>query len=201
MLCEKCKIREANIQVVEVVNGVKSEHYLCAQCASEMDLNVTGPGIKGEMPLAKLLSTLLSQTMKSEQKEECANVVCPTCGTTYEQFIKDSKFGCADCYKVFDLLMGDNIRQLQGSGEHHGKHPKYISGDIPQQVKEDIAESISEAVPESEYLDKLIDLRRLLKKAVESEDFEEAARLRDEIKETEKKAAESAMRGEVQDEG
>lgn len=200
MLCEKCKIREANIQVVEVVNGVKSEHYLCAQCASEMDLNVTGPGINGEMPLAKLLSKLLSQTMKSEQKEECANVVCPTCGTTYEQFIKDSKFGCADCYKVFDLLIGDNIRQLQGSGEHHGKHPKYISGDIPQQVKEDLEESISEAVPESEYLDKLIDLRRLLKKAVEDEDFEDAARIRDEIREIEKKAAQSALKGEVQDE-
>ncbi|MBQ0145816.1 MAG: UvrB/UvrC motif-containing protein [Lachnospiraceae bacterium] len=200
MLCEKCKIREANIQVVEVVNGVKSEHFLCAQCASELDLTVNGPGISGEMPLAKLLSSLLSQTMKSEQKEECANVVCPTCGTTYEQFIKDSKFGCSDCYKVFDLLIGDNIKQLQGSGQHHGKHPKYLSGDIPQQVKEDLEESITEKVPESEFLDRLIDLRKNLRKAIETEDYEEAAKLRDEIKETEKKAAESALGGEVQDE-
>lgn len=201
MLCEKCKIREANIQVVEVVNGVKTEHFLCAQCASEMDLTVTGPGINGDMPLAKLLSNLLSQTMKSEQKEECANVVCPTCGTTYEQFVKDSKFGCADCYKVFDLLIGDNIRQLQGNGEHHGKRPKYITGTIPQQVKEELEESMTENVPESRYIDQLIDLRRSLRKAIEEEEFEEAARLRDEIKEVEMKAAGSALGSEVPDEG
>ena len=201
MLCEKCKIREANIQVVEVVNGVKTEHFLCAQCASEMDLTVSGPGINGDMPLAKLLSNLLSQTMKSEQKEQCANVVCPTCGTTYEQFVKDSKFGCADCYKVFDLLIGDNIKQLQGSGEHHGKRPKYITGGIPQQVKEDIEESMTEDIPESRFIDRLIDLRRSLHKAIEEEEFEEAARLRDEIKEIEKQAADSALGSEVQDEG
>ncbi|MDO4939696.1 MAG: UvrB/UvrC motif-containing protein [Lachnospiraceae bacterium] len=200
MLCEKCKIREANIQVVEVVGGVKSEHFLCAQCASEMDLSVTAPGMGKEMPLAKLLSSLLSQTMQSEKKDECANVVCPTCGMTYEQFIKESKFGCADCYKVFDLLIGDNIRQLQGSGEHHGKRPKYISGDIPQKVKEDIEESMKENVPESEYLDRLIELRKELRQAVAEEDFEKAAKLRDEIKETEEKAADSALKGGGQDE-
>lgn len=200
MLCEKCKIREANIQVVEVVGGVKTEHFFCAQCASEMDLTVSAPGFGKEMPLAKLLSNLLSQTMQSEKKDECANVVCPTCGTTYEQFIKDSKFGCADCYKVFDLLIGDNIKQLQGSGQHHGKHPKYISGDIPQTVKEDIEVSMNESAPVNEYFDKLVELRTALHKAVEEEDFESAARLRDEIKETEEKAAGSALEGGEQNE-
>ena len=128
-------------------------------------------------------------------------MVCPTCGTTYEQFVKDSKFGCADCYKVFDLLIGDNIRQLQGNGEHHGKRPKYITGTIPQQVKEELEESMTENVPESRYIDQLIDLRRSLRKAIEEEEFEEAARLRDEIKEVEMKAAGSALGSEVPDEG
>ena len=201
MLCEKCKIREANIQVVQMVNGVKSEHFLCAQCASEMDLTVTGPGLNGEMPLAKLLSNLLSQTMKSEQKENCTNVVCPTCGMTYEQFIRDSKFGCADCYKVFDLLIGDNIRQLQGNGQHHGKRPKYMRDDIPQQVREELEASMTENVPESEYIDKLLDLRKKLRDAIEAEEYEDAARLRDEIREVEKKAISGAMESEVQDEG
>ncbi len=201
MLCEKCKIREANIQVVEVVNGVKSEHFFCAQCASEMDFTVTGPGLNGEMPLAKLLSNLLSQTMKSEQKEKCTNVVCPTCGMTYEQFIRDSKFGCADCYKVFDLLIGDNIKQLQGNGQHHGKRPKYMSDDIPQQVREELEASMTENVPDSEYIDKLLDLRKKLRDAIEAEEYEDAARLRDEIKEVERKAVSGAMESEVQDEG
>ena len=49
--------------------------------------------------------------------------MCPTCGTTYEEFVKDSRFGCPDCYSVFDPLISDNIRHLQGSEKHVGKRP------------------------------------------------------------------------------
>jgi len=195
MLCEKCKIREANVQIVEIVNGQKTEHFLCAQCAAEMDLNVHSP--QGDMSLAKLLSTLLSQTVKSQQKEEPANVVCPTCGTTYEEFINDSKLGCADCYKVFDLLIGENIKQLQGSDRHHGKCPKYISGEIPEQVKEDIEESITGQAPDSELLDKLLDVRKELRAAVAAEEFEKAAVLRDELRTIEEEAAARAVGGQT----
>jgi len=194
MLCEKCKIREANVQLVQIVNGVKTDHFFCAQCAGEMDLNVHSP--QGDMPLSKLLATLLSQTVKSQQKEKCANVVCPTCGTTYEQFINDSKLGCADCYKVFDLLIGENIKQLQGSDIHHGKRPKYFSGEIPEQVKEDIEESITGQAPDSELLDRLLDIRKKLREAVAEERFEDAAKLRDELKEIEKAAAKKAVGGD-----
>lgn len=190
MLCEKCKIREANVQIVEIVNGIKTEHHLCAQCASEMNLNVQGPN--GDMPLAKLLSTLLSQTVKSQQKAECAHVVCPTCGTTYEQFINDAKLGCADCYKIFDILIGENIKQLQGSDTHVGKHPKFISGEIPEYVKEELEESISQDAPDSEIIDRLLELRKKLRDAVEAEEFELAAKLRDEVKELERKALEGS---------
>lgn len=189
MICEKCKIREATVQIVEIVNGAKTEHHFCTECAKEMDINVAGPGINGQIPLAKLLSTLLSQTVKAQQAKEYANVVCPTCGTTYEQFIKDSKFGCADCYKVFDLLIGENIKQLQGSNEHKGKRPKFASGEIPQSVKEDLNDSINADVPASELLDKLIELRKELRSAVEKEEFEKAAKLRDEVKALEREVA------------
>lgn len=187
-------MREANVQIVEIVNGQKNEHFICAQCAAEMNLSVHSP--QGDMPLAKLLSNLLSQTVKSQQKEKPANVVCPTCGTTYEQFINESKLGCADCYKVFDLLIGENIKQLQGSDVHHGKKPKYISGEIPESVKEDIEESITAQAPEGELLDKMLGLRKKLREAVAAEEFEAAAKLRDELKAVEKKAAERAIGSE-----
>lgn len=124
MLCERCKIREANIQYTEVVNGVKTEHNFCAQCARELDFGPYSAIFDSDFPLGKLLSGLLG--IGGEQKEEMGHqVVCPTCKTSYEEFIKNSRFGCPDCYGVFDLLISDNIKQLQGSDTHKGKHPRY----------------------------------------------------------------------------
>ena len=56
MLCERCGIREANIQYTEVINGVKKEHHFCAQCAKEMDFGPYSAIFDGEFPLGKLLS-------------------------------------------------------------------------------------------------------------------------------------------------
>ena len=96
MLCEKCGIREANIKYTEVFNGVKTEHNLCAQCAKEMDLGPYSALIEGEFPLGKLLSSLLGLTDASASQAPKEDVVCPTCGTTYEEFIKNSRFGCLE---------------------------------------------------------------------------------------------------------
>ena len=71
MLCERCKIREANIQYTEVVNGVKTEHHFCAQCAKEMDFGPYAAIFDSEFPLGKLLSGLLGiGEEQEEQKEE-----------------------------------------------------------------------------------------------------------------------------------
>ncbi len=59
MLCEKCKIREANIKYTEIINGVKTEHNLCSHCAREMDFGQYGAVLDGEFPLGRLLSGLL----------------------------------------------------------------------------------------------------------------------------------------------
>ena len=59
MLCERCKIREANIQYTEIANGVRTEHNYCAQCAKEIDFGPYSAIFEGEFPLGKLLSGLL----------------------------------------------------------------------------------------------------------------------------------------------
>lgn len=123
MLCEHCKMREATVKYVEVINGVKSEHNLCAQCASRLDIGQYSAIFEGEFPLGKLLSGLLGVEDTSETEGKYAGVVCPSCGTTYEDFVKDSQFGCPDCYSVFDPLIRENIKHLQGSERHVGKHP------------------------------------------------------------------------------
>lgn len=123
MLCEHCKKREATVKYVEVINGVKTEHNLCTQCAAHADLGQFSALFEGEFPLGKLLSGLLGTQETEEEDEKYSGVVCPTCGTTYEEFVKDSRFGCPDCYSVFDPLISDNIRHLQGSEKHVGKRP------------------------------------------------------------------------------
>lgn len=124
MLCERCKIREANIQYTEVINGVKTEHNLCAQCAKELDFGPYSAIFDGDFPLGKLLSGLLG-IGEDHKEEKMHQIVCPTCKTSYEEFVKNSRFGCPDCYGVFDLLISDNIKQLQGSDSHTGKRPRY----------------------------------------------------------------------------
>ncbi len=128
MLCEQCRKREATIKYVEVAGGVKTEHNLCAQCAGKLDLGQYSALFEGEFPLGKLLSGLLGIPDADHNESRFAGVVCPTCGTTYEDFVKNSRFGCEDCYSVFDPLIGENISRavsaMWGRGLPHTRQKR-----------------------------------------------------------------------------
>ena len=70
MLCEKCKVREANIKYTEIINGVKTEHNLCSHCAKEMDFGQYTALLDGEFPLGKLLSGLLGLEEDEEETDD-----------------------------------------------------------------------------------------------------------------------------------
>lgn len=193
MLCERCKIREANIQYTEVINGVKTDHHFCAQCAKELDFGPYSAIFDSEFPLGKLLSGLLGiGSEQQEQKGSTHQVICPTCHTSYDEFIKNSRFGCPDCYSVFDLLISDNIKQLQGSESHKGKKPKFHRED-----GEPSAEAVlepAESSPDSAsaglhklYADSPEEQIRILdaklQEALKREEYEVAAQCRDRIRE------------------
>ncbi len=125
MLCEVCRIREANVQYTEVVGGVRTEHHFCSQCAKDLDFGPYSAIFDGEFPFAEFLSALLGAETPAQKQDKYQQIVCPTCGMTYREFVKNSCFGCADCYSVFDVLIHDNIKQLQGSDSHKGKTPLY----------------------------------------------------------------------------
>ncbi len=188
MLCEKCRIREANIKYTEIINGVKKEHNLCSQCAREMDFTGYSAIFDGEFPLGKLLSGLLGVGEEEEQQEDkLAQVVCPTCGTSYEEFVKNSRFGCSDCYSVFDLLMSDNIKKLQGGDAHVGKRPKYQKMQPASAVLEKDEEPSRRTAKEQIEL-----LKAKLSTAIAEEEYEQAAKYRDEIRELEKEENQDA---------
>ena len=191
MLCERCKIREANIKYTEIVNGIKTEHNLCSQCAKELDLGQYTALLDGEFPLGRLLSGLLGIGDYEEETDERARVVCPTCGTSFEDFVENSRFGCPDCYGVFDLFISDKMKQLQGSESHKGKHPKFQSrfergrGETQMTGAADGTETMSAAgdLPDPESPEEqILALDARLKEAIRQEEYELAARYRDEIR-------------------
>ena len=199
MLCERCKIREANIQYTEIANGVRTEHNYCAQCAKEMDFGPYSAIFEGEFPLGKLLSGLLGVPGETDEEEKTSQIVCPTCGTSYDDFVKNSRFGCADCYSVFDLLINDKIKQLQGNVRHTGKHPKFqkikadpfhlTSSGQPEEGAGNIfageavqAAAGEDSVEENKTRDQIRKLEAKLREAIRTEAYEVAAECRDQIR-------------------
>ncbi len=198
MLCERCKIREANIKYTEIINGVKTEHNLCSHCAKEMDFGQYTALLDGEFPLGRLLSGLLGLTDDEEETDVRGRVVCPTCGTSFDDFVENSRFGCPDCYGVFDLFINDKIKQLQGSESHKGKRPKFRSKfekEHPETAKsaeggtageemrtEALSFAPEEAGTDAALAKKVRELDRKLKEALRQEEYEQAAHYRDEIR-------------------
>ena len=187
MLCEQCKKREATVKYVEVANGVKTEHNLCGHCAARLDIGPFSAMLEGEMSLASLLSGLLGIQDTETKDGKLDGVVCPSCNTTYGEFVEGSRFGCADCYSVFGPLLGEKIRHLQGSEKHVGKRPGHILRAENERIEKEVNahtgndqdDDIVRSLTKEEQM-RLLQTR--LKDALRREDYREAAALRDEIR-------------------
>ncbi len=180
MLCEICKIREANIIYTEVIGGEKTENHYCAQCAKELDFGPYSAIFDTDFPLGRFLSGLMGIAASDDSDEESSpQIVCPTCGTTYQEFIDNSLFGCQDCYGVFDLLITDRIKQLQGSDTHKGKRPAGFSKIMPASSPAVSGEDEMEVLNVEDQADVL---QARLQDALKKEDYETAALCRDEIR-------------------
>ena len=176
MLCEQCRMREASIVIREVVNGTVTERNLCSECASQSDLG--GILMDSSSPFAKLLSGILgiSDSRHSEEEEDASKLSCPTCGMTYKEFVQDGRFGCADCYNTFGLLINNSIKKIQGNNSHTGKKPRFL-GD-----KKIHADMVADAKKRQSLQEQLESCQAKQKEAVLEEDYEKAAYYRDEIK-------------------
>lgn len=199
MLCEICGENEATFHYSEVVNGNKTEHHLCSECAAKTDISYYTNLLDGDGRLGQLLSGLLGMPVGGGQDDPKTHVVCPGCHLSYGEFIKNSAFGCAECYNVFGPLLDDSIKKIQGSVNHQGKKPYRLMKSLRSmnaQVQDNASEVMNGELPDvggnAEKIEKKptraalsheIDVMdKRLKQAVLEEDFEEAARLRDRIK-------------------
>ena len=176
MLCDRCQKRDAKILYTEIINGMKKEQHLCEECATDYtSFQMEKPLMNSDLTLGDLLSTLLDNYTASDKMkpgEATPSLTCDNCGTTYEEFIQKGRFGCSECYRSFNGQLGKTLKSIQGAELHAGKRPKGFVNASSDRVSKDILESEKLSI--------------MLQEAIEKEEFEEAARLRDLIKQLKK---------------
>jgi len=155
VLCQRCKKQPATVHLTEILQNEKRERHLCEDCARE-----EGVAVKAQINLQDILSGMLEA---HETAGRGANLTCPDCGTTYAEFRNQGRLGCPHDYEVFSDALKEVLEKVHGAAEHTGKLPRRAGADLAGQRQ-------------------LMQLRRQLQAAVEGEKYEEAARLRDLIK-------------------
>lgn len=154
--CDRCE-NPATVHLTEIRNGEKAESHLCEECARA--LHVPQPSKE----LQKLLESFTPGSEKSSAKLT-SSATCPDCGMSYAEFRQTGRFGCAKDYEIFGPELVKLLEKIHRSSTYTGKSP---SGD---------------RVEQGELIDAMSRARRRLESAIEAEDYEEAARLRDEIR-------------------
>lgn len=178
MLCQACGKNPATTHVKTIINGELTEYSLCADCAQKMGYGNLFPGFG--MNVGSLLSSFFGPQISSSPSLEVQR--CPGCGSSFEDIARAGRVGCAECYHTFYDRLLPSIQKIHGNTKHCGKHP---SGSMLKvKPEEGLQVMIENKVPSGETL--LEEKRRLMKEAVEAQNFEEAAKLRDEIKELER---------------
>lgn len=194
MLCDKCKKNEATVYYTEIINDHREEQHLCEECATGLTSFHMNSSFGGhEFTLGNFLSTILGNpgsysSAKPFIKEE---VRCKGCGMTYSEFQKSGRFGCNQCYNSFENFLNESLKRLHGSDTHIGKRPhnfgRRVNADKEEQVfyPENGNNSLSGKNQEKVNIPKTSEIDQLsyqLRQAIEKEEYEEAARLRDEIR-------------------
>lgn len=171
--CQRCQKKAATVHFSKVMNGEKTDRYLCEDCAREEGAFhfMLGP----QFTVQHVLGGLIGQVAEHQGRGLAPEVLCPTCGYSYRRFAETGRLGCDACYEAFDAQLTPLVRRLHGHAEHHGKVPRRGGRHLVEQRT-------------------LKDLRDAMRQAVERESFEEAAQIRDQIR-----ALEEVGRGDGHD--
>ncbi len=165
MYCQICKKKEATIHLTEINDGVRTEMHLCEYCAQQ-----EGVAIKGQLSVNELLSNLLATQPSDDELFGTSEhaPACPNCGFTLDQFAREALLGCPCDYETFEKTLLPLIEKAHdGHTTHCGKVPTKTSYDTKKQIE-------------------LMTLRQRLEQAVQNENYELAAQLRDRINQMEK---------------
>jgi len=163
MLCNICKEKEATVHLTKVEGDKMHKVDLCEGCSKEKNVNAPSGG-----SLSSIFKGLTdADDLEFESEESVSSDTCPVCGFSQADFKKSGRFGCPECYEAFSGSLDALLRTMHRDVRHVGKTP---------------GSQQSTAAAE-----KLKSLERRLQEAVDKEDFERAAELRDEIGELKQK--------------
>lgn len=168
MMCEECQMRPATVHITKIVNNEKTQMHLCEECAKHKHISFsTGLGFDDAagFSVAKLLSSFFESPEKSPLSD-VEKLKCNRCGLTFQDFSQTGSFGCSKCYNTFQGQMNPLLRRIHGKTYHVGKVPRRTGGQL--RIKQEINQ-----------------LKRELQEAINAEEYERAAVLRDKIKEKE----------------
>ena len=160
MLCEKCGKNVATTHIKTSINGVVESHHLCAECAARSH------AVQNQFGLTDLLGAFFGEGVKAVPQAD-KRKRCPGCGVCFDDIVESGRVGCDKCYETFLEQLLPSLQRMHGKAVHAGKKPR---ADKAEPTREDELEA----------------LRAQLREAVASEQFEEAAHLRDRIRAMEK---------------
>jgi protein arginine kinase activator len=149
--CQFCS-NQATVHLTDIVNQQKKEMHLCQGCAEQQQLVK-----QHELNLPTIIQTLIGPHLGAS--DELARLTCPVCGIQYMEFRAEGRLGCPHDYAVFQAGLVPLLQRIHRAERHVGKSPRRAS--------------------RTDVQIELMDLRRQLRAAVETEAYEEAARLRD----------------------
>ena len=163
MTCNICGKNQATVHLTEIIDDQMTELHLCEECAHQKSAQM-----EQQFGLSDLLAGLAEFEKPQVKEKDAAAVKCATCGLSYTDFKKLGRLGCGDCYASFKKYLGPLLKRIHGSNVHVGKSPLKTAKVVKKKVD-------------------LQQLRQDLQIAINNEEFEEAARIRDQIRELERK--------------
>lgn len=163
MICEKCGKEEASVHLTRIINGKKEEIHLCEECAKKSSqLNIDENNLSFQSLLSGILNHNLSNQESSMFNNNDDDLICDNCGMTYQKFTEHGLFGCEECFDAFNEKLDSLFKRIHGNLRHTGKRP--ISFQEKLETKSEINK-----------------LKAEMQTAVEKENFEKAAEIRDKI--------------------
>ena len=166
MKCQICNKKEANIVFTQIVNNEKIVLQICTDCAKEKGLSIEMDSVAPPPSSEFFLGAIVGKSGEKEDKE-VPDLTCNVCSLTYAEFKKTGLFGCDACHEAYGTHIENLLQQIHGTVVHEGREP-------------------TEPIKEIEVKHVLRKLRTKLKKYIEVEEYEKAAKLRDQIAELEK---------------
>ncbi len=160
MKCQKCNENQATTHIQRIVNGKKTEYYLCGKCAKDLGINEFSFSFGNDFD--DIFYGLFGNSSKVVSAP--TDKVCPNCHLTLSEFFKKGRLGCSFCYESFKDSLKRPLEQIHGKTEHIGKIPKSKGAKISAETK-------------------IRHLQSELDTAVLNQEFEKAAQLRDRINE------------------